>query len=97
MTSADAIELAVGALTALGASTVFILALFLGFCIILGFPKLRPTSGRRSMVIKSLEETVGQERFVRYMLPDAPRGPVDVLKTPELLEKAQAAHIASGR
>ncbi len=97
MTSADAIELAVGALTALGASTVFILALFLGFCIILGFPKLRPTSGRRSMVIKSLEETVGQERFVRYMPPDAPRGPVDVLKTPELLEKAQAAHIASGR
>jgi hypothetical protein len=97
MTSADAIELAVGTLTALGASTVFILALFLGFCIILGFPKLRPTSGRRSMVIKSLEETVGQERFVRYMLPDAPRGPVDVLKTPELLEKAQAAHIASGR
>ena len=97
MTSADAIELAVGALTALGASTVFILALFLGFCIILGFPKLRATSGRRSMVIKSLEETVGQERFVRYMPPDAPRGPVDVLKTPELLEKAQAAHIASGR
>jgi hypothetical protein len=97
MTSADGIELAVGALTALGASTVFILALFLGFCIILGFPKLRATTGRRSMVIKSLEETVGQERFVRYMPPDAPRGPVDVLKTPELLEKAQAAHVASGR
>jgi hypothetical protein len=97
MTSADAVELAVGALTALGASTVFILALFLGFCIILGFPKLRATTGRRSMVIKSLEETVGQERFVRYMPPDAPRGPVDVLKTPELLEKAEASHVASGR
>jgi hypothetical protein len=88
VTTADAINLVVGALTALGASTVFVLALFLGFCIILGFPKLRPTTGRKSMVVKSLEEKVGQEAFVRYMPPDAPRGPVDVLKTPELLERA---------
>ena len=88
MTTADAINLVVGALTALGASTVFVLALFLGFCIILGFPKLRPTTGRKSMVVKSLEEKVGQEAFVRYMPPNAPRGPVDVLKTPELLERA---------
>jgi hypothetical protein len=94
MTAADAADLAIGALTALGASSVFILVLFLGFCIILGFPKLRPTTGRRSMVIKSLEETVGQEAFVRYRRPDAPHGPVDVLKTPELLErKASAARL----
>ena len=71
------------------ASSAFILALFLGFCIILGFPKLRSTLGHKSMVIKSLEERVGQEAYVRYMRPDAPRGPIDVLKTPELLEKAR--------
>jgi len=88
VTTADAINLVVGALTAIGASTVFVLALFLGFCIILGFPKLRATTGRNSMVIKSLEEKVGQEAFARYMPPDAPRGPVDVLKTPELIERA---------
>jgi hypothetical protein len=88
VTAEDGINLGVGLLTALGASTVFVLALFLGFCIILGFPKLRPTAGRKSMVIKSLEEKVGQEAFVRYMPPDAPRGPIDVLKTPELLERA---------
>jgi hypothetical protein len=88
VTAEDGINLGVGLLTALGASTVFVLALFLGFCIILGFPKLRPTAGRKSMVIRSLEEKVGQEAFVRYMPPDAPRGPVDVLKTPELLERA---------
>jgi hypothetical protein len=88
VTTTEAVNLVVGALTALGASTAFVLALFLGFCIILGFPKLRPTTGRRSMVIKSLEEKVGQEAFVRYMPPDAPRGPIDVLKTPELLERA---------
>jgi hypothetical protein len=73
------------------ASSAFILALFLGFCIIFGFPKLRSTLGHKSMVIKSLEERVGQEAFVRYMPPDAPRGPIDVLKTPELLEKARKA------
>jgi hypothetical protein len=67
------------------------LALFLGFCIIFGFPKLRSSLGRKSMVIKSLEERVGQEAFVQYMPPDAPRGPIDVLKTPELLERARKA------
>jgi hypothetical protein len=89
--SQELVDLGVGALVALGASTVFVLVLFLGFCIILGFPKLRPTTGRRSMVIKSLEEKVGQEAFAQYMPPDAPRGPIDVLKTPELLERAKKA------
>ena len=86
MTSSDIINLVVGTLTGLLTSTAFVLALFLGFCIILGFPKLRSTVGRKSMVIKSLEEKVGQEAYVKYLPPDAPRGPVDVLKTPELLE-----------
>ena len=87
--SQDVVDIAVGALVALGSSTVFVLVLFLGFCIILGFPKLRPTTGRKSMVIKSLEEKVGQEAFVRYMPPDAPRGPINVLKTPELIERGK--------
>ena len=43
------------------------------------------------MVVKSLEERVGQEAFVRYMTPDKPRGTMDVLKTPELLERARKA------
>lgn len=88
MSSADIINLVVGALTGLLSSTAFVLALFLGFCIILGFPKLRATAGRKSMVIRSLDERVGQERYSEYLPPDAPRGPVDVLKTPELLEHA---------
>lgn len=91
MTSAELVDLVVGFLQAFGASSVFILALFLGFCTVLGLPKLRSTMGHKSMVIKSLEERVGQERFVRYMPPDAPRGPIDVLKTPELLERARKA------
>ena len=89
MTSADLVNLGIGFLQAFTASSLFILALFLGFCIIFGFPKLRST--HNSMVVKSLEERVGQEAYVKYMPPDAPRGPVDVLKTPELMEKARKA------
>ena len=91
MTAADLISLLVGFLQAFGASSVFILALFLGFCIVFGFPKLRSTIGQKSMVIKSLEERVGQEAYARYMPPNAPRGPIDVLRTPELLERAKKA------
>ena len=91
MTSADLVDLGIGFLQAFTASSVFILALFLGFCIILGFPKLRSTMSHNSMVVKSLEERVGQEGYARYMPPDAPRGPIDVLKTPELLERARRA------
>jgi hypothetical protein len=80
------INLVTGTLVGIGTSTVFVLALFLGFCIILGFPKLRVTAGRKFMTVKNLEETVGQEAFAKYLPADAPRGPVDQLRTPELLE-----------
>lgn len=86
MTSTDVINLVTGTLVGIGTSTVFVLALFLGFCIILGFPKLRVTAGRKFMTVKNLEETVGQEAFAKYLPADAPRGPVDQLRTPELLE-----------
>lgn len=89
MSSADIWNLAVGAITGLASSTIFILALFVGFCTLLGLPKLRATS-KKTRVIKSLEERVGQEAFARYLPPDAPRGPADQLKTPELLEAAAA-------
>ena len=87
MTSADVTNLVTGVLIALGSSTVFVLALFLGFCIILGFPKLRATAGRKSMTTRSLDDLVGQEKFAEYLPASAPRGVIDVLKTPELLEQ----------
>lgn len=83
MTSTDIFNLVVGALTGILSSTVFVLALFLGFCIILGFPKLRSTVGRKSMVIRSLDEKVGQEAYSRYLPASAPHGPIDVLHQPE--------------
>jgi hypothetical protein len=83
MTLRDLLALVVGLLQGLGASTLFLLALFIGFCVLLGLPKLRRAS-RKSLVIRSLDEVGGQP--IAYLPPDAPRGPVDQLQTPELAE-----------
>ena len=87
MSAADLQTLVIGALQGLGATTLFLLALFIGFCVLLGFPKLRATS-RKTLVVRSLDELIGQERHARYLPPDAPRGPADQLQTPELREAA---------
>ena len=84
MTAPEIIEIVIGALTGLGASTGFLLALFIGFTVLIGIPKLRST-GRKTLVIRNLEDLDGQ---VNYFSPTTPRGPVDQLATPELLEQA---------
>ena len=67
-------------------STLALLVLFIGFCLLFNLPKLR-ASGRHSRVVRGLDELVGVPQT--YLSPDAPRGTVDQLRTPELLE-AQA-------
>ena len=84
MTTAEIIGIVVGALQGLGVTTVFLLVLFIGFCVVLGFPKLRPGS-RKTLVIRNFEDLDG--RF-EYLSPTAPHGRTDQLKTPELLEQA---------
>lgn len=86
MTSDDVQQLVIGALQGLGASTVFVLVLFIGFCVIVGFTKLKKTAGN-TRVVKSLDETLSHQPMV-YLQPTAPRGPADQLKSPELLEAA---------
>ena len=85
MIPAEIQSIAVAALQGLIASTVFILALFIGFLVIVGFTKFRRT-GRDSLVVRDLSEQMGGAR--QYLPPDAPRGPADQLRTPELLEQA---------
>ena len=78
-------SIAAGALQALIVSTAFLLALFLGFIVLVGFSKFRRT-GRNKLVVRDLAERMGSA--FSYLPPDAPRGPADQLKTPELLEQA---------
>ena len=81
----DMLSILLGLLQGLGFSTVFLLAVFVGFCVLVGFTKLRPI-GKRSPVVRSLEDRLGSG--ARYLPPSVPRGPADQLKTPELLEQS---------
>ena len=77
---------AVQTLMGLAVSTGFLLALFIGFLVIAGFTKFRKT-GRGSLVFRNLGDQMDGAP-VRYLSPDARSGPVDQLRTPELLEQA---------
>jgi hypothetical protein len=79
-------QLVIGALEGLTSSAVFVLVLFIGFCVVVGFTKLKRTAGG-TMVIKSLDEQVTHRSF-EYLAPTAPRGPADQLGSPELREAA---------
>jgi len=87
MNAADIQQLVLGSLQGLASSTVFVLVLFIGFCVVVGLTKLKKTAGGTAMVIKSLDERVTRLPMV-YLTPTAPRGPADQLKTAELLEAA---------
>jgi hypothetical protein len=82
----DIQDLLLGFLQGFGASTVFVLILFIGFCVVVGFAKTKKTAGD-ARVVKSLDEVVTRQPM-HYLPPTAPRGPADQLKAPELLEKA---------
>ena len=86
MSAADIQQLVLGSLQGLASSTVFVLALFIGFCVVVGLTKLKKTSGG-VMVVKSLDEQVTHKPMV-YLRPSAPHGPADQLRSPELLEAA---------
>ena len=66
---------------------MFVLALFIGFCVIFGFTKTKKTAGGSATVVKSLDERISHQPMA-YLSPSAPRGPADQLHTPELLEAA---------
>ncbi len=71
-------SIVLGVIQGLASSTVFVLVLFIGFCVIVGFTKLKRTAGN-APVIKSLDEAV-DHRPMGYLPPTTPRGTVDQLK-----------------
>ena len=85
--NADVVQIALGTLQGVLSSTGFVLALFIGFCVIFGFTKTKKTAGGSASVVKSLDERITHQPFI-YFAPGAPRGPADQLKSPELLEAA---------
>jgi hypothetical protein len=85
--STDVIDIVIGALKGFTFSSLFVLALFIGFCVIVGFTKTKKTAGGKAMVVKSLDERI-THRPMTYFPPNAPRGPADQLHAPELVEAA---------
>jgi hypothetical protein len=79
-------QIVLGVVQGLASSTVFVLVLFIGFCVLVGFTKTKRTAGN-APVVKSLDEVV-THRPVHYLAPTDPRGPADQLHTPELAEAA---------
>lgn len=69
-----------GLIQGVAVAAIFLLALLVGVCVLLGLPKLRRTT--RQGFSRSLDETVGDERASTYLLADAPRGTVDQLRAP---------------
>ena len=86
MSGSEVLKIVLGVVQGVASSTVFVLALFIGFCVIVGFTKLKRTAGG-AMVVKSLDETLTHQPM-QYLPPTAPRGPADQLRSPELLEAA---------
>jgi hypothetical protein len=80
----DILPVAGRALLGLIVSTGFLLTLFVGFLVIAGYTKFR-RRGRSSMVVRNMGEWLGSSS--QYLPPDAPRGPADQLRTPELSEQ----------
>jgi hypothetical protein len=87
VSAADVQNLVIGALQGVVSSTLFVLIMFIGFCVLIGFTKLKKTAGGKARVVKSLDEVVSLKPMI-YLTPNAPRGPADQLRAPELLEKA---------
>lgn len=85
MSAADLQSLVLGALQGLATTTGFILALWIGFCVVLGFTKFR-ASGRGTRTFRGLDELVGKPST--FLSADTPRGRADQLHSPELMEAA---------
>jgi acid phosphatase family membrane protein YuiD len=75
----ETVQIAIGTLQGIASSTVFVLALFIGFCILVGFTKTKRTAGGAAPVIKSLDERITHQPMA-YLPPTAPRGQADPLE-----------------
>ena len=55
MSVTDVQQITIGALQGIGASTVFVLVLFIGFCVIVGFTKTKKTAGGGALETRAKE------------------------------------------
>ena len=78
MSISDIQPLVIGFVQGFLSSSVFILLLFIGFCVLVGFTKTKRTAGN-APVVKNLDEAVNHQSM-NYLQPSDPHGPIDQLK-----------------
>ena len=76
MSGSELYRLVVATIQGAGGAAVFILALFIGVCVLLTLWKLRP-GGPKTLTVRTIEESMGEAPT--YLSPDAPRGISDQL------------------
>jgi hypothetical protein len=86
MSPGEILQLVIGTIQGLTVSAVAVLVIFIGFCVLVGFTKTKRTAGN-ARVVKSLDESVSRQP-VTYLPPNAPRGPADQLRAPQLVERS---------
>ena len=79
MSLSDIVQLGIAAAKGLTVSAVFVLVLFIGFCVLVGFTKTKKTAGGAAAVVKSLDERITHQPMA-YLPPNAPRGHADPLE-----------------
>ncbi len=75
MTPSELLTLVVGAVQGVAGIALFLLAVMIGFSLLIDRTKFRPTKNSRT--VKSLDECVGDP--IKYLPPDTPRGQSDQL------------------
>ncbi len=73
----DWLSVAFAFVQSLAASAVFLLVLIIGFCVVVGLPKLR-RGGARGRVVRTLDEWL--DGTTQVLGPETPRGPIDQLQ-----------------
>jgi hypothetical protein len=87
--SGEWLAILVGFLEGMVTSSVFVLVLLIGFCIVVGYLKLIKPDGSE-LVIRSLDEAI-DHKPMRMLPATTPRGEADQLRAPELLESKPRA------
>ncbi len=80
-----------GFLGSAAASAVFLLALIIGFCVLLGLPKLR-SGGVHGRVVRTLDEWL--DGTTQVLGPNTPRGPIDQLRATAPKDGTPDQHVA---
>ena len=74
MSGAEVVNLVVGVLTGILSSTLFVLALFIGFCVLIGFTKTKKTAGGNAPGQRRVRLRFGAGHALRAVLQSRTHG-----------------------